>query len=60
MSEDQLKELYHAWWKDSFGTVPNAQNTLITVSWSLYLLEACRAEAAVLMALVDRLERGES
>ena len=30
----QLAELYREWWKESYGTSPNSQATVIAIAWA--------------------------
>jgi hypothetical protein len=41
----QLMELYHTWWKDSYGTVPNSQATIIAAAWAKHVLEMFAADS---------------
>jgi hypothetical protein len=43
MSSDRLRELYLAWWKDSFGSVPNNQATAMATAWGQHLLDTAPA-----------------
>lgn len=43
-TEPQLMELYRTWWKDSYGTVPNSQATIIAAAWAKHVLETLAAE----------------
>ena len=37
-TEAQLMELYREWWKDSYGSVANAQATVVAAAWAKYVL----------------------
>lgn len=34
----QLMELYREWWKDSYGSVPNSQATIVAAAWAKHVL----------------------
>jgi hypothetical protein len=34
----QLAQLYRDWWKDSYGTSPNSQATVIAIAWARHVL----------------------
>jgi purine nucleoside permease len=36
----ELMDLYRTWWKDSYGTQPNSQATIIAAAWARYVLDA--------------------
>ena len=35
----ELMDLYRRWWKDSYGTVPNSQATIIAAAWAKHVLD---------------------
>jgi hypothetical protein len=34
----ELMDLYRSWWKDSYGSVPNSQATIIAAAWAKHVL----------------------
>lgn len=34
----QFAELYRSWWKDSYGTAPNSQATVVAIAWAKHVL----------------------
>ena len=38
-TEAQLMEMYRRWWQDSYGSVPNAQATVVAAAWARHVLD---------------------
>ena len=38
-TDPQLMDMYRTWWKDSYGTVPNSQATIVAAAWAKHVLE---------------------
>lgn len=35
----ELMDLYRSWWKDSYGTTPNSQATIVAAAWAKHALD---------------------
>ena len=57
-TEYELMELYRSWWKDSYGTEPNNQATVIAAAWARHALNVCAnaAESAVVEIVDDYMQ----
>lgn len=38
-TDHELMELYRQWWKDSYGSIPNSQATIIAAAWARHVLD---------------------
>ena len=38
-SDYELMDLYRTWWKDSYGTTPNSQATIIAAAWARHVID---------------------
>jgi hypothetical protein len=41
----QLAELYRSWWKDSYGSTPNSQATVIAIAWAKHVINVLAPES---------------
>ena len=45
-TELQLCQLYRDWWKDSYGTTPNSQATIIAAAFASHVINVLAKEKA--------------
>ncbi len=43
-TDSELMELYRTWWKDSYGTMPNSQATIVAAAWARHVLNVLAEE----------------
>lgn len=39
----ELMDAYRTWWRDSYGTTPNSQATIIAAAWAAHVLATHQA-----------------
>ena len=45
-TELQLCQLYRDWWKDSYGTTPNSQATVVAAAFARHVINVFASEQA--------------